>query len=98
MMRPPLINTDIYGSPLSASFLLPALGQRDLSLLPLLTEHVDALLLQSGDRLLRQIRAICRGAGSLLDHLEVERDVRGVLERSWVHHPDTEPVRPDEGV
>src|SRR6266550_7834800 len=98
MMRPPLINTDIYGSPFSASFLLPAFGQRDLSLLPFLAEDVDALLLQGCHRLLGQIRAICRGTCLLLDHVELQRDVRGALERGWVHHPDTESVWPDEGV
>src|SRR4026209_2198393 len=78
--------------------LLAALLEDDDLLLEALAEHVDALLAQVCDGLLREIRAVGGLRGRLLDDLVGLRDRRCPLELDRVHDPDTELVRPDERV
>src|SRR5580765_7068222 len=97
MMRPPLISTDICRSPPSARFLLSALVERDLRLLPLLAVDVDALSLQLRDGGLGEVGTIGT-RWCLLDHLELLRDLRRPIERLRIHDPDAELVRPNQRV
>src|SRR3954468_8966344 len=97
MMRPPLISTDICRSPPSARFLLSALVELDLRLLPLLAVDVHALSLELRDGGLGEVGAI--GARwCLLDHLELPCDLRRSVEGLRIHDPDPELVRPDQRV
>src|SRR5437660_11002295 len=92
-MRPPLISTDIADLPP----LLAARCDLDGRLLPTLAVDVDALGLQLRDRSLRQVVPVC-ARRRLLDHLELLRDLRRLVERALVHDSDPELVRPDERV
>src|SRR5258705_4567533 len=93
-MRPPLISTDIADLPP----LLPALGHLDDRLLPLLAEHVDALLLQLRNRSFREIGTVGALARRLLDRAELLRDLRRSRIRRLVHDPDPELARPRKRV
>src|SRR5580765_2543154 len=97
MMRPLLIRTDIADLLSSASFLLPALGELDLRLLPLLAVHVDALRLQLRDGGLGEVDSV-GPRRRLVDDLELLRDPRRATERFRIGDSDPEPIRPDERV
>src|SRR6266508_3648617 len=98
MTRPPLIRTDIADLPSRSLALLAALGQADDGFLPILAVDVNALFPQRRDGLLREVGAVGGVRRRLADHLELVRDVRGVLERRRVNHAHAELVRPDERV
>src|SRR5207248_878783 len=92
-MRPPLISTDIADLPP----LLSARRHLDDGLLPALAVDIDALGLQLCDSRFRQVVPVC-ARRRLLDHLELLRDLRRLVERALVHDTDPELVRPDERV
>src|SRR3954469_7906899 len=92
-MRPPLISTDIADLPP----LLSARRHLDDGLLPRLAVDVDVLALQLRDGRLGEIVPI-RARRRLLDHAELLRDLRSLVERLLVHDPDALRVRPGERV
>src|SRR6266852_1685154 len=96
-MRPPLIRTDIADLLSRPGSLLPALGDPDFRLLPLLAVDVDAPSLALCHRRFGEVRPVSAGR-RLLDHLELLRDARRPVERLRIHDPDAELVRPDQRV
>src|SRR5215208_6396987 len=98
MTRPPLIKTDMSGSPSSVLVrLLPAFGDGDFRLLPVVAGDVHLLLLEYRDRRLREVGAV-RALRRLRNHLELLRDLRGAVEVRGVHDPGAALVRPDQRV
>src|SRR6476619_5034010 len=109
-MRPPRIRTDIAAPPLIVpgtasprrqarlAFLLSARLERDADRLVALAVHVHTLdvVLQVLERGLRERWIVRGGRLRLLDHLVLQCDSGGPLERRGVHDPYASGVRPDQ--